>query len=86
MPAGLLLSRAELSTQSETGRAGEPRMGGRLGAQGGVKRPEEREWRRGEDFGDIVHDAWAVGETVHGALGGELPHAEEELPELVLRR
>ena len=31
---------------------GEPRMGGR---EGGVKRPEEREWRRGEERGDTDH-------------------------------
>lgn len=51
-PEGLLLSLAELSTHSDTGRLGEPRMGGREGA-GGVNLPD-RECLRGDDFGDTV--------------------------------
>lgn len=53
-PEGLLLSLAELSTQSETGRLGEPRIGGKEGA-GGVNLPD-RECLKGEDFGETVHD------------------------------
>ena len=34
---------------------GEPRMGGR---EGGVNRPEEREWRRGEDRGETLQGCW----------------------------
>lgn len=59
---------------------GEPRIGGR---EGGVNRPDLED-RRGEERGD--HCADAGGETVHEAVGGELPQAEPLLPLLVRRR
>jgi len=51
-PEGLLLSLAELSTHSDTGRLGEPNIGGNEGA-GGVNLPD-RECLNGEDFGETV--------------------------------
>lgn len=54
-PEGLLLSLAELSTHSETGRFGEPKIGGNEGAHGGVNLPD-RECLNGEDFGETVHE------------------------------
>ena len=61
---------------------GDPRIGGRVG---GVKRPEERDERSGEERGD-QGEAAVGGDTVHGMLGGELPQAELLLPLLVRRR
>jgi len=55
IPEGLLLSLAELSTHSETGRLGEPNIGGSEGAHGGVNLPD-LECLKGEDFGETVHD------------------------------
>jgi hypothetical protein len=63
---------------------GEPKMGGR---EGGVKRPEEREWRRGEERGETLQCCcWCCGETVQLLLGGELPQAEPLEPLEVRRR
>jgi hypothetical protein len=59
---------------------GEPRIGGR---EGGVKRPEEREWRRGEERGERLQ---AGGETVQLVVGGEVPQAEPLEPLEVRRR
>jgi len=47
--------------------------------------PEDLEWRIGDDFGDILHGGWLEGDIVQLVFGGgEFPHADEELPELVL--
>jgi len=54
-PEALLLSLAELSTHSETGRLGDPSIGGNEGAHGGVNLPD-LECLSGEDLGETVHD------------------------------
>ena len=63
-------------------------MGGSEGA-GGVNRPD-REWRRGEDLGETVQaGGWVGGDTVQppeAGPGGEVPHAELELEQELVRR
>lgn len=63
-------------------------MGGSEGA-GGVNLPD-LEWRRGEDLGETVQaGGWVGGDTVQppeAGPGGEVPHAELELEQELVRR
>ena len=58
-------------------------MGGREGA-GGVNLPDLL-WRRGEDLGETVQVVCCGGDTVQPWPGGEVPQAEEELEQELVR-